>query len=112
MLQSSRKSQKKGWMWLISRAVAWQLLSIRAGQLPLSPCTTSRKRLAINVEFRAIALIGQRQTLAEVATWPKLAKTEDVEPYMQQNIKDGADYTKLSQSSKFEADALAYSPSA
>lgn len=35
------------------------------------------------------------ETLAEVATWPKLAKTEDVEQYMQQNIKDGADYTKL-----------------
>ena len=48
-------------------------------------------------------LIRYHQTLAEVATWPKLAKTEDVEPYMQQNIKDGADYIKLSQSSKIQA---------
>lgn len=37
--------------------------------------------------------------MAEMAMWAKLAKPEDVEPYMQQNIKDGADYIKLSQSS-------------
>ena len=46
------------------------------------------------------------QTLAEIATWPKLALPEDVEPYIEQNIKDGADYIKLSQSSTLVVDAL------
>ena len=32
------------------------------------------------------------KALAEVATWPKLAKPEDVKLCIQQNIKDGADY--------------------
>ncbi len=57
-------------------------------------------------------LIGQYQTLAEVATWPKLVRPEDVEPYMQQNIKDGADYIKLSQSSTLQAKALSHLSSA
>lgn len=50
--------------------------------------------------------------MAEVATWAKLAETKDVEMYMQQNIKDGADYIKMSLSSTFQAFALSYLSSA
>lgn len=39
--------------------------------------------------------LNRTQTLAEVASWPKLKDPSDAEPYVQQNIKDGADYIKL-----------------
>ena len=112
MLQNQRRSQKKGKMWPISRAVAWRLLSIRAGQLQLSPCMTSRKRLAFRCLRWSYSADKASQTMAEVATWAKLAETKDVEMYMQQNIKDGADYIKMSLSSTFQAFALSYLSSA
>ena len=35
------------------------------------------------------------QTLAIVQGWPKLKNIEDVEPFIEQNIRNGADYIKL-----------------
>ena len=99
-------------MWLISRALVWRLRSMRAGRLRLLLCTINRKRLASQPLSGNGPLMEHYQTLAEIATWPKLAVPEDVEPYLEQNIKDGADYIKLSQSSTLAVDALSHLHSA
>lgn len=39
--------------------------------------------------------LTMHQTLAEVASWPKLKTEADVKAYIKQNIADGADYIKL-----------------
>ena len=35
------------------------------------------------------------QTLAEIATWPKLTNAHEVDALVEQNIRDGADYIKM-----------------